>query len=283
MSVKLTIGQLYTKAGISSWKPISLVCLTSAVMIIVALNRDLYIASQTNIFSISNQALQILPSKVWHNITYLGDALILIPLLSFICLINTRMWAAMFGAIPLACSLSHLGKNFFAIPRPAAVLDHQQFTIIGETLTAYTSFPSGHTITIFTALSAMVFVLLRETKSSDQQKTYWIYLSLLVATVVAISRVAVGAHWPADLALGAIIGSISGLSGEYLSRQYSKWWNWTKTTPSILGYFILCFSLILLWSTICGKYPNLSVIWMAITVSSIVGTHIILKPILRNE
>ena len=200
MPVKLTIGQQYTKASFPYWKLISFICLMSAVMVSMAMNKDAYIASQKDIFSISNNALQILPSEIWHNITYLGDALILIPLLSFICLINTRMWAAMFGAVPLAFSLSYLGKNFFAIPRPAAVLEHQQFTIIGETLTAYTSFPSGHTITIFTAISAMVFVLLREVKISEQGKTYWIYISLMVATVVAISRVAVGAHWPVDLA-----------------------------------------------------------------------------------
>ena len=283
MPVKLTIGQQYTKASFPYWKLISFICLMSAIMVSMAMNKDAYIASQKDIFSFSNNALQILPSEIWHNITYLGDALILIPLLSFICLVNTRMWAAMFGAVPLACALSHLGKSFFAIPRPAAVLEHQQFTIIGDTLTAYTSFPSGHTITIFTAISAMVFVLLREAKISEQHKTYWIYLSLMVATVVAISRVAVGAHWPADLAFGAIIGTISGLSGEYLSRHYSKWWNWAKVKPAILGYFVLGFCFILLVCTISGKLPELTIIWIAISVSAIVGTYITLKSILQNE
>ena len=283
MPVKLTIGQQYTKASFPYWKLISFICLMSAIMVSMAMNKDAYIASQKDIFSISNNALQILPSEIWHNITYLGDALILIPLLSFICLINTRMWAAMFGAMPLAFSLSHLGKNFFAIPRPAAVLEHQQFTIIGETLTAYTSFPSGHTITIFTAISAMVFVLLREVKISEQGKRYWIYISLMVATVVAISRVAVGAHWPADLAFGAILGTVSGLSGEYLSRHYSKWWNWTKVKPTLLGYFILGFCFILFVFTISEKLPELTIIWIAISVSAIVGTYIALKSILQNE
>ncbi|MGE6448500.1 phosphatase PAP2 family protein [Pseudoalteromonas sp. SD03] len=283
MPVKLTIGQQYTKASFPYWKLISFICLMSAIMVSMAMNKDAYIASQKDIFSISNNALQILPSEIWHNITYLGDALILIPLLSFICLINTRMWAAMFGAMPLAFSLSHLGKNFFAIPRPAAVLEHQQFTIIGETLTAYTSFPSGHTITIFTAISAMVFVLLREVKISEQGKRYWIYISLMVATVVAISRVAVGAHWPADLAFGAILGTVSGLSGEYLSRHYSKWWNWTKVKPTLLGYFILGFCFILFVFTISEKLPELTLIWIAISVSAIVGTYIALKSILQNE
>lgn len=283
MPVKLTIGQQYTKASFPYWKLISFICLMSAIMVSMAMNKDAYIASQKDIFSISNNALQILPSEIWHNITYLGDALILIPLLSFICLINTRMWAAMFGAVPLACALSHLGKSFFAIPRPAAVLEHHQFTIIGDTLTAYTSFPSGHTITIFTAISAMVFVLLREAKISEKHKTYWIYLSLMVATVVAISRVAVGAHWPADLAFGAILGTVSGLSGEYLSRHYSKWWNWTKVKPTLLGYFILGFCFILFVFTISEKLPELTLIWIAISVSAIVGTYIALKSILQNE
>jgi len=283
MPVKLTIGQHYIKASFPYWKLLSLLCLMSAVMISMALNKNAYVASQKDIFSFSNNALQILPSEIWHNITYLGDALILIPLLSFICLVNTRMWAAMFGAIPLACSLSHFGKNYFAIPRPAAVLDHQQFTIIGDALTAHTSFPSGHTITIFTAVSAVVFVLLREAKINNQHLTCWVYLSIAVATLVAISRVAVGAHWPADLAFGAIIGTVSGLSGEYLSRHYSKWWYWAKVKPAILGCFILTFCFALLVCTITGKLPELTVIWLAISVSAIVGSYITLRSIFQNE
>lgn len=254
----------------------------SAVMVSMAFNKDSYITSQKGIFSFSNNALQILPNEVWHNITYLGDALILIPLLSFVCLINTKMWAAMFGAVPLAFSLSHLGKNFFAIPRPAAVLDNQQFTIIGETLTAYTSFPSGHTITIFTAISAIVFVLSRDVKISEQHKTYWMYWSILGATIVATSRVAVGAHWPADLVFGAIIGAISGLSGEYLTRRYSSWWQWTNTKPLYLGYFILFFCGVLLFCTVNGKVPELAIVWSAIIVSTIVGTYIALMAALNK-
>ncbi|TLX46340.1 PAP2 family protein [Pseudoalteromonas phenolica] len=283
MPAKLTISLHSSKARLPYWKPLSIICLISTVLISMALNKGAYLNSQKAIFSLSNNALQIMPSEFWYNITFMGDALILIPLLSFICLLNTRMWAAMFGAVPLAFSLSHLGKNFFAIPRPAAVLEHQNMTIIGDTLTAFTSFPSGHTITIFTAMSAIVFVALKETNISKQLRSGLIITSVLIAVVVGVSRVAVGAHWPADIVMGAIIGCIAGLSGEYLSRRYSSWWNWTKVNPTYLGYFILGFCFILLACTITGKLPELTIIWAAIGISALVGTFITLKALLENE
>lgn len=224
-----------------------------------------------------------MPSEIWYNITYMGDALILIPFLSFICLINTRMWAAIFGAIPLAFSLSHLSKSFFSIPRPAAVLDHQNMTIIGDTLTAYTSFPSGHTITIFTAMSAIVFVGFKETLISRELNSGLLLAVFLIASIVGISRVAVGAHWPADIVMGAIVGIISGLSGEYISRKYLNWWHWKIEKKAYLGCFILTFSFILFASMISGKLPELIIIWTAIIISALVGTYITLKTLLDNE
>lgn len=283
MPAKLTASLRYSNTRFLQWKPISILCLMSTVLISMALNKSVYLTSQKDIFSLSNSALQIMPSEFWNNVTYMGDALILIPLLSFICLINTRMWAAMFGAVPLAFSLSHLGKNFFAIPRPAAVLEHQNMTIIGDTLTAFTSFPSGHTITIFTAMSAIVFVGIKETTFSKQLKSGLLITFILIATLVGVSRVAVGAHWPADILIGAIIGIIAGLSGEYLSREYSMWWHSKNENRAYLGYFVLFFSFILLACVVSGKYPELVIIWTAIMVSALVGTYITLKALLKNE
>lgn len=262
------------------WKPFALFLLFSALVSSIALNKDQYIASQLKVFIFGNQTFQFLPQYFWHNVTYLGDALILVPLLSFICLFSVKAWAAMFGSVPLAFIISHAGKAFFAIPRPAAVLEHDQFTIIGRTLAAHTSFPSGHTITIFTAMSALIFVYLKQDKHHSNLRNSVIAMLLFIATITAISRVAVGAHWPADLLLGALLGGMAGMSGEYLSRHYSKWWNWAVTKPIYLGYFILNFCALLLYLTISGETPALFIVWVAIIVSGTVGTYISLKAIL---
>lgn len=262
------------------FKPLTLFLLLSILVSTLALNKDQYLISQLKIFILANQALQFLAQEFWHNVTYLGDALILIPLLSFICLFNVKAWAAMFGSVPLAFFLSHAGKAFFAIPRPAAILEHDQFTIIGRTLAAHTSFPSGHTITIFTAMSALIFVYLKQDKYHSNLRNAVIATLLFVATITAISRVAVGAHWPADILMGALLGGVAGLSGEYLSRHYSKWWDWAVTKPIYLGYFILSFCAALLYLTVSGETPALFVVWVAIIVSGTVGTYISLKALL---
>ncbi|AMJ76586.1 phosphatase PAP2 family protein [Alteromonas stellipolaris] len=282
MSTRFATVAVNTKFKTTNWVAIFAFLIVVLVLFSIALDKNAYLASQTVLFSMGNQALQILPEIFWHNVTYLGDALVLIPLLSFICLFNKRAWAAMFGAIPLACILSHAGKNFFAIPRPAAILDLEQFTIIGSTLTAHSSFPSGHTITIFTTLSAIWFVTVNVDNKRDYSKFILTTLLCLVASITAISRVAVGAHWPADLIFGAVLGIVAGFSGEYLTRRYSGWWHWVKEKPLYLGYFVLFFCGVLLFSAVNGKVPQLAIVWAAIIVSTIVGTYIALKASLNK-
>ncbi len=184
------------------WKPLLLLVVISFVLMTTAVDKNNYIESQIQLFIVSNSALQILPQSFWYNITFLGDGLILIPLLSFLCLINIQSLAAIFGGIPLALVISHVGKAFFAIPRPAAILDHDQFTIIGHSLTAHTSFPSGHTITIFTAMSAIIFVLLRKNKRSDSYFQFMlIAIILFISSITAISK---SCSW-CSLACGSFI------------------------------------------------------------------------------
>lgn len=60
---------------------------------------------------------------------------------------------------------------------------------------SYASFPSGHTITAFACASAMALFLPR-----------WRWPLLALAALVALSRLAVGAHYPSDVLAGAIIG-----------------------------------------------------------------------------
>ena len=262
------------------WKSLSLILLSIFLLSSIALDKEQYIVSQQWLFIQTNSLLQYMSRDFWHNVTYLGDALILVPLLSFICLFSVKAWAAMFGSVPLALFLSHAGKAFFAIPRPAAILEHDQFTIIGRTLAAHTSFPSGHTITIFSAMSALIFVYMKQNTHHSNIRNAVITMLLVIATITAISRVAVGAHWPADILMGALLGGMAGMSGEHLSRHYSKWWNWAVTKPIYLGYFILSFCAVLLYLTVSGETPALFIVWIAIIVSGTVGTYVSLKALL---
>lgn len=134
----------------------------------------------------------------WSACTLLGDALVT-PLLviPFLPRRPQLAWASLLAAL-VATVLTHAVKPLLHLPRPPAVLD---LTVIGPRLLAG-SFPSGHTTTAFT-----VFVLLW-LAGGLRGPVAW-SAGLLLAVLVALSRVAVGAHWPADLLAGAAAGWVS--------------------------------------------------------------------------
>lgn len=93
--------------------------------------------------------------------------------------------------------LSQVLKYVWDRPRPIMVLHDVRW--VGEPLFVH-SFPSGHTTTAFAFATAIgVFY----------PKTRWPLYSL--ATLVGLSRIYLGAHFPIDVLGGAIIGVFSGL------------------------------------------------------------------------
>jgi membrane-associated phospholipid phosphatase len=68
----------------------------------------------------------------------------------------------------------------------------------------YQSFPSGHTTTAFATCFVVSFLSPR-----------WFPWMLILAVLIGLSRIVVGAHYPTDLIAGAIIGTL----GAYLVRN----------------------------------------------------------------
>ncbi|MDE3011713.1 MAG: phosphatase PAP2 family protein [Pseudomonadota bacterium] len=132
----------------------------------------------------------------WSALTLVGDALVT-PLLIVPFLHRRRALAveALLAAL-LATAGVHLLKPLVHMPRPAAVIDG--IVVIGPRLMAG-SFPSGHTASAFTVLGLLVLGgLVRG----------WLpaLAALGLALLVGLSRVVVGAHWPADVLAGAALG-----------------------------------------------------------------------------
>lgn len=229
------------------------------------INKEYYTSSQIALFLEINRTLSGL-EIFWLNVTALGDALLLFPLLSFLIFKNTQAWAAFFGAIPLSVVLSRAGKAFFSIPRPAAIIEPDQFTIIGEVLKGATSLPSGHTISIFAAVSAILYIFFYGDKKVKHLRVWSVGL-IFLGSVVAISRVAVGAHWPFDLLLGAVFGFFGGLSGATLTLKYSTWWRW-MTKPKFK--YIHAATVLSLSIAMIFNYSQLIIAWLSLPVAGVV-------------
>jgi undecaprenyl-diphosphatase len=91
---------------------------------------------------------------------------------------------------------SNLLKNLVERPRPCKVLENVHLLV---TCTDSYSFPSSHAVNNFAA--AMFFTFF-------YKRLKWILFS--VATVMALSRIFVGVHYPSDVVGGALIGMIIG-------------------------------------------------------------------------
>jgi membrane-associated phospholipid phosphatase len=85
------------------------------------------------------------------------------------------------------------------------------------------SFASGHTITSF----AIAVVIFYYTRSLGKRWIGW--LALVIAALVAFSRVYRGVHWPSDVIIGALIGS---LCGYVCARLFDKKSRKADTEPS---------------------------------------------------
>ena len=183
------------------------------------------------LFYFFNRQLAALPDIVWSLFSLLGTGWAVFALTAPTLWRAPRVVVAWLCAAPLAGALTRVGKMMADNPRPLEVLDPQTIHLIGEPLFV-AAMPSGHTLTAFAAASAIYFSL----PPAGRQRFLWLFA---VALGVGLSRMAVGAHWPADVAVGAALGLASGLLGAWLcSRiepQYLRPQSWLVRGVAMFG------------------------------------------------
>ncbi len=214
----------------------------SAIVIFIYSQNSLsvanYIAVQKDWFYSINSHFSQFPNTI-YNLTQIGDALIFLSLLSLLLLNVPKLWEALLSASIVSAIFSNVFKNLFAVPRPAASFDPKSFTIIGQTLTGHNSLPSGHSITVFTILTVLLFALMPKKVTT---KIAWSIFIISVGLLIVFTRVGLGAHFPLDVITGSCLGVISGLAGIFISRKY-KVWSWIanqKYYPIFIVLFLVC-------------------------------------------
>ena len=176
---------------------------------------------------------------IWVNLTFLGDTL---PACAIMLLFIRRrpdlIWSGIIATL-IATLIVNLVKFYYNVPRPPVVIDKNIINIIGPALTSH-SFPSGHTVTIFTITAILMFYFRRFPVR---------LLLIFLACLVGLSRIAVGVHWPADVMAGAEIGILCAVTGIMIVTKLK--WKSNKSVQLIIGFFLILSNIYLLFIYNC--------------------------------
>lgn len=187
-----------------------------APLVLFAISAPLWLHRfEPAMFIAINAACAPIAAPLWTGLSLLGNGWGVLAVTAPLLVLAPRLVWAWLCAAPFAIVFSRVGKGLIESPRPAAVVDNTQMRIIGETL-HNVSMPSGHTLTAFAVASAIYFAL--------PEKRRWRYSWLFaLAAGAGLSRIAVGAHWPGDVAVGASLGLLAGMLGaRLLARMDAK-------------------------------------------------------------
>jgi membrane-associated phospholipid phosphatase len=118
------------------------------------------------------------------------------------------LWGIVLGGLTASWIKHHLPS-----PRPFLALGAEHLNVVGTPLSAG-SMPSGHSAMAF----AMLAVLIAERRRFGERSAVGGFLTsgpglalvALLAVGIALSRLAVGAHWPADALVGGGLGLVFG-------------------------------------------------------------------------
>jgi membrane-associated phospholipid phosphatase len=164
------------------------------------------------------------PDWVWQWLTCLGDERVPFALALFIARRRPRVFWALVLAALAASAYSRGLKPLFDLPRPPAVLDPGSFHQNGPAHRRL-SFPSGHSVTAGVFFGVLVYFARRaETRA----------LLVALATLAGLSRVAVGVHWPVDVAFGLF----GGVAAAWIGARLAARWPRPASDPSVHLAFV---------------------------------------------
>ena len=237
---------------------------------------EMYVTSQKESFFYINAKLSQFPN-LQFNLTQLGDVLLFFPLITVFIVYAPKLWGALLTSAIISLVVAFTLKKTFAVPRPAAMFDHDSFVIIGKTLSGRTSLPSGHSIATFIVISILLVAFMPK---ENKHKIIWSFFMLTLGFVITFSRVGVGAHYPLDVIIGSTIGFIVAIIGIKINNKVS-WWAWIKNKK----YYPIFMLLLPIWIFLIIKkiqVNNLPIFYFSI-FSLAVTFYLITNDYVKNK
>jgi membrane-associated phospholipid phosphatase len=156
--------------------------------------------SRSQIYFAVNGIHTHLLDSIQPYITYIGDGILVLIASAIIALYNYRTAFLLATGYVITAMVAQILKYSFDMPRPKAYFADQASRIHfvkGLYILSVHSFPSGHTVTAFSA--AVVITYLAKNK-------VWGLVTLLVAIMVGYSRMYLSQHFFEDVMAGSVVG-----------------------------------------------------------------------------
>lgn len=167
------------------------------------------------LFLILHEAGRVAPGAFWRLLSVLGDWPTVLALLLALSWRRPDKLPALLAGCGMGVFLAIVLKAGFAEPRPPLVLPPGSVQLLDD-LPGNGSFPSGHAMASATLASFLYYSgMLRRGV-------------LLTAAVILVmlSRLAIGVHWPLDVAVGALLG--------WAAMYAACVWVWPRGWPAEL-------------------------------------------------
>lgn len=164
-----------------------------------------------SLFLLLNGWQQVVPGSFWAHVTMFGDTAIITALILPFAVRRPKLLFAFLFALFVGGLINNLLKSGFSMPRPPAVLDADVISVYGP-LHKGRSFPSGHSYSAW--IAAGLFWGFYRTQAV-------MTLVATIATLVCLSRVVLGVHWPVDVLVGAGLGWYMGYLSVWVAKRYA--------------------------------------------------------------
>lgn len=154
-------------------------------------------------------------------ITHLGDGILIIVITILFLWISYRYALLSLLIYTISSQIVQILKRVFfsSFPRPSKYFEGKAdlHFVDGVRLHQMMSFPSGHTTSIFAFMTFMAIITKNKTVGA---------LYVIIACIVAFSRIYLSQHFLEDTIAGSIIGVLSAFTITYVLERYT----WYKSS-----------------------------------------------------